>query len=203
MMPPAVLVAGLAVWLVPQSRNGIAVPIDVPGLATSTAALGALVWTIIEAPRVGWISPQTSIGLALSAALWPVLVLVERRRAHPLISPTLLTNRRFTAASVAVAISFFCLFGFMFMIAQYGAYAFWRTHLRVLLRAADIPDPDDALAEVLLALLAGEFYRHLRDRGLHQSQLLATLTALAARTLGGGTTQRSVSPKPAEVLQPD
>jgi len=84
-----------------------------------------------------------------------------------------------------------------------GAYAFWRTHLRVLLRAADIPDPDDALAEVLLAPLAGEFYRHLRDRGLRQSQLLSTLTALAARTLGGGTAQRCVSPKPAEVLHPD
>ncbi|MDQ2883844.1 MAG: TetR/AcrR family transcriptional regulator, partial [Actinomycetota bacterium] len=65
-----------------------------------------------------------------------------------------------------------------------GAYAFWRAHLRVLLRAAGVPDPDDTLAEVLLAPLAGEFYRHLRDRGLTRRRLVATLTELAARTLG-------------------
>ena len=32
-----------------------------------------------------------------------------------------------------------------------GAYGFWRAHLRVLLRAADVPDTEDALAEMLLA----------------------------------------------------
>ncbi len=68
-----------------------------------------------------------------------------------------------------------------------GVYAFWRVHLRVLLRAADVPDPDDALAEVLLAPLAGEFYRHLRDRGLIRSRLVDTLTELAKRTLGVST----------------
>ncbi|MGH3764571.1 MAG: TetR/AcrR family transcriptional regulator [Pseudonocardiaceae bacterium] len=66
-----------------------------------------------------------------------------------------------------------------------GVYAFWRAHVRVLLRAAEVPDPDDALAELLLAPLDGEFYRHLRDRGLTQRRIKAALSALAQRTLGG------------------
>jgi len=73
-----------------------------------------------------------------------------------------------------------------------GAYGFWRAHLRVLLHAADVPDTDDALAEMLLAPLGGELYRHLRGRGLSRAQVVTTLTELANRTLGGNPAQQAV-----------
>ncbi|MGH3903720.1 MAG: hypothetical protein ACRDTE_05960 [Pseudonocardiaceae bacterium] len=73
-----------------------------------------------------------------------------------------------------------------------GAYRFWRAHLRVLLRAADVPDTDDALAEMLLAPLGGELYRYLRGRGLSRAQLVTTLIELANRTLGGNPAQQAV-----------
>lgn len=74
-----------------------------------------------------------------------------------------------------------------------GAYGFWRAHLRVLLRAADLPDPGDALAEVLLAPLAGELYQHLRERGISQQQLVGTLTDLAHRALTNEATPHGAS----------
>lgn len=67
-----------------------------------------------------------------------------------------------------------------------GAYAFWRAHLRVLLRAADVPDPHDSLAEMLLAPLAGEFYRHVRDGGLTKEQMIDSLHRLGLSVLRCG-----------------
>ncbi|GAA5166827.1 hypothetical protein GCM10023321_58570 [Pseudonocardia eucalypti] len=64
-----------------------------------------------------------------------------------------------------------------------GAYAFWRAHLLVLLRAARVPDPHGALAESLLAPLAGEFYAHLREGGLTKPQVLAALHELSHRVM--------------------
>jgi AcrR family transcriptional regulator len=69
-----------------------------------------------------------------------------------------------------------------------GAYSFWRAHLRVLLRAAGVPDPGDVLAEILLAPLAGELVRHLRGRGASAGEIAAGLTELAERVLGAQST---------------
>jgi AcrR family transcriptional regulator len=68
-----------------------------------------------------------------------------------------------------------------------GAYTFWWTHLRVLLRDAGVPDPGDVLADVLLAPLTGELYRHLRDRGQPKQQLSTALADLAHRVLDATT----------------
>jgi hypothetical protein len=79
----------------------------------------ALVYTIIEAPSQGWGSPRTLGGFALAALLAATFVAWERRTAHPMLDLTLFANPRFTAASVCVAISFFALSGFIFLVTQY------------------------------------------------------------------------------------
>lgn len=64
---------------------------------------------------------------------------------------------------------------------QTGAYAFWRTHVRVLLVAAGVPDgvEAEALADVLLAPLAPDVYQHLRDQGTPPEQIVQALDRLA------------------------
>ncbi len=119
-LAPAAVVAAVAAWaVVPGSRDGRRAPLDRPGLVLSVVALGALVHTIIEAPSRGWSSPATVGGFAVAAAAFAGFVVVERRRVDPLIDVTLFTNPRFSAASGAVTVAFFALFGFIFLITQF------------------------------------------------------------------------------------
>src|SRR5262249_43305139 len=46
-------------------------------------------------------------------------IIRERRAAHPMLDVRLFRNMRFSAASGAVTISFFTLFGFIFLITLY------------------------------------------------------------------------------------
>jgi hypothetical protein len=81
--------------------------------------MALLVFTLIEAPAYGWAAARTVAGYALSAALLTAFIAWERHAAHPMLEVGLFRNLRFSAASAAVTISFFTLFGFIFLIAQY------------------------------------------------------------------------------------
>jgi EmrB/QacA subfamily drug resistance transporter len=119
LVPLALLAAGLAVVLVPESRD-LGVPaLDRRGLVISVGMLSLLTYTIIEAPSRGWSSLATLAGFVGAAVLVFVFVVVERRAAHPMLDVRLFRDRRFSAASAAVMITFFALFGFIFVITQY------------------------------------------------------------------------------------
>jgi EmrB/QacA subfamily drug resistance transporter len=109
----------LALFLVPNSQDPSTPPLDFIGLVLSTAALGTLVYTIIEAPDRGWSSTATVVGFALAAVILGVFVMQEARTPHPMLDVRLFTNLRFTAASGAVTSAFFALFGFVFLVTQY------------------------------------------------------------------------------------
>jgi EmrB/QacA subfamily drug resistance transporter len=118
-MTPIAGVAGVLVArYVPTSRDPNAPSVDRAGFALSTATIGLLVYTIIQAPDQGWGSARTVAGFALTAALAAAFVAAERRSAHPMLDLELFRNPRFTAASASVAISFFALSGFIFLVTQ-------------------------------------------------------------------------------------
>jgi EmrB/QacA subfamily drug resistance transporter len=119
MTPIAVIAGVLVAGYVPTSRDPHAPRSDLLGFALSTAMIGLLVYTIIEAPDHGWTSTRTLGGFVLTAALSAAFVTWERRTEHPMLDLSLFRNPRFTAASVSVAISFFALSGFIFIVAQY------------------------------------------------------------------------------------
>ncbi|HWL45336.1 MAG TPA: DHA2 family efflux MFS transporter permease subunit [Ilumatobacter sp.] len=117
---PVVAVALLAAWrLIPESREAHAPRFDGPGFVLSIASIGALVFTIIEAPEWGWTSARTFAGFVAAAVLIGLFVAVELAREHPMLPVTIFANRRFSAASVSITAAFFALFGFVFLIAQY------------------------------------------------------------------------------------
>ncbi|MGL5909135.1 MAG: MFS transporter [Phycicoccus sp.] len=153
LVPFAVVTAAAAWRLVPESRD-LAVPrLDLPGLASSALMLSALTYTIIEAPEHGWTSTFTLAGAAVTTALVVVFVVVERRAEHPMLDLSLFRDRRFSAASGAVTVTFFALFGFIFLITQYMQFVReWgtlSTGARILPVAVSI-----AAASVAGALLA-------------------------------------------------
>jgi EmrB/QacA subfamily drug resistance transporter len=151
--PVALLTAGAAYVLLPESRDPSVPALDLPGLGLSIAMLGTLVYTIIEAPEHGWGSTHTVGGFVLSAVLLLVFVAVERRAAHPMLDLGLFRDRRFSAASGAVTVTFFALFGFIFLITQYfqfvRGYGALSTGARILPVALSI-----AAASVVGAMLA-------------------------------------------------
>ena len=108
-----------AVLFVPASTTEPGARLDRGGLLASVVMLGALVYTIIEAPEHGWGAARSLLGFGLALAAALAFVWWERRQRDPLIDVSLFTNLRFSAASGAVTVAFFALFGFIFLITQF------------------------------------------------------------------------------------
>ena len=106
-------------WLVPESLDPSAPRLDLPGFGLSTLGLVALVWAIIEAPSSGWTSPAILAALGAAASLLLAFVAWERRTPHPMLDVDLFRNRRFSAASGAITLSFFAMFGAIYFLTQY------------------------------------------------------------------------------------
>jgi EmrB/QacA subfamily drug resistance transporter len=119
MAPVAAVAVALAALAVPRSREPDAPAVDIPGLVLSSAAMALLVFTVIEAPSYRWASARSLGSFAASAVLLAAFIAWERRAAHPMLDVRLFRNMRFSAASGAVTVSFFTLFGFIFLITQY------------------------------------------------------------------------------------
>jgi EmrB/QacA subfamily drug resistance transporter len=136
MAPVAALAIALVIASVPASRNTDAAPVDIPGLVLSAAAMGLLVFTIIEAPDYGWTSVRSLLGFAASAVLLAVFIWWEQRTRYPMLDVRLFRNMRFSAASGAVTVAFFTLLGFIFLITLYfqfvRGYAPLSTGVRLL-----------------------------------------------------------------------
>jgi EmrB/QacA subfamily drug resistance transporter len=119
-MTPIAAIAGVLVAAyVPGSRDPHAPRTDRAGFALSTATVALLTYTIIEAPSQGWESARTFASFTITAVLAGAFVGWERSTNEPMLDLSLFRNPRFTAASASVAISFFALSGFIFLVTQY------------------------------------------------------------------------------------
>lgn len=121
-VPIGAIAGGLALAYVPTSRDPARPPVDRVGLGLSTLAILLLVYTVIEAPERGWLSAITLAGFVVSALLLAGFVAYERRVEAPLLDVKLFRSGRLSAASLAVTLAFFALFGFIFLITQYFQY---------------------------------------------------------------------------------
>ena len=94
----------LAPRVVPESRLvGVRRRFDPLGAVTVTGALLLLVYTISNAPQVGWASARTVALLAVSAALLAAFVVIEARAAAPLM-PLRIFRLRMVAVSNTVGL---------------------------------------------------------------------------------------------------
>jgi len=105
--------------LVPDSRDPAAPRVDVPGALLSIAGLATVLWGLIEGPTRGWTSPAVlgafTVGLALVAGfLW-----WEQHTDQPMLDIGFFRNPRFSAASLAITLTFMALMGVIFGLTQY------------------------------------------------------------------------------------
>jgi EmrB/QacA subfamily drug resistance transporter len=116
---PIVVLALLAGrFVVPPSRNAHPGALDPVGAVLSIAGLVALVYAVIEAPNAGWLSGRTlglagaGIAVLIAWASW------ENRSGHPMVNLRIFRNARFSAASIAITLTFLALFGWLFLFTQ-------------------------------------------------------------------------------------
>jgi EmrB/QacA subfamily drug resistance transporter len=118
-VPFIILTIVAVLVLVPNSRDEHAPRLDVLGTILSTTGLVALLYGIIEGPSDGWGDPLIVVAFVAAVVLLTSFVLWERHTDHPILDVRFFQNPRFTAASVAVTLVFFAMFGSLFFVSQY------------------------------------------------------------------------------------
>ncbi|MFJ2666497.1 MFS transporter [Nocardia fluminea] len=118
-IPVALVILAFTRFLVPESKAAHVGRLDVVGIALSLLSVTTLVWTIIEAPNQGWLSPASLVGFAFAVVCFAVFIRWETRTSSPVLNMSLFRIRRFSLPAVAIMVAYFSMFGFLFMITQY------------------------------------------------------------------------------------
>jgi EmrB/QacA subfamily drug resistance transporter len=115
----AALVAGLR--LVPSDARVVraARSFDVAGAVALTAAMLLLVFTVVEAPTVGWGATRTLVSFAGVAAILAAFVAIERRTRSPLVRLGILRSAPLVQANFGAMMLIGGWFGFQFIATLY------------------------------------------------------------------------------------
>jgi EmrB/QacA subfamily drug resistance transporter len=111
-----VIVALTPRWITGTARRPG--PLDVPGAATSTFAMGAIVYGLIHAGAAGW-DGQTFLTLGTGIALLVAFLLIERRQSRPVLPLHLLDDSRRVAAYATLFLIPGSVFGSFFFLTQF------------------------------------------------------------------------------------
>jgi EmrB/QacA subfamily drug resistance transporter len=172
-LPIVVLALAAAPSLVPESRDPKQSRLDPLGAVLSTAGLGVLTWSIIEAAERGWTDAVVLGGFGVAAAALAGFVAWELRTASPMLDVRLFRVRRFTGASVSIALVFFSLFGAIYFLTTYLQSVMDYGALDAGLRVTPV-----ALGLVLGGPLSAKLAGRLGTRNVVAGGLLVVATAL-------------------------
>jgi EmrB/QacA subfamily drug resistance transporter len=120
-VPVALAVVALSPSLLRESRDREhGRRFDVAGAVTITAALVALVYAVVEAPRAGWADGQTLGLLALSAGLLALFAWIEARSPAPLAPLRIFRSRALVGGNLVMLALGMLAFGMPFILTQYA-----------------------------------------------------------------------------------
>ncbi|MBR7837016.1 MFS transporter [Actinospica durhamensis] len=116
-------IGALAIYLtgrfVPESKAKRGKRFDPVGQLLVVTFLGPVTAAVIEGPRHGWNSPLVVGLFALAAVSVLGLVLVERRRAEPLVEIRFFRSPPFAGAALIALVALMTLGGFLFLNTLY------------------------------------------------------------------------------------
>lgn len=120
-VPVALVTLIAAIRLVPDAGRVATArrSFDLAGAAAITAAMLLAVFTVVEAPDVGWGSGRTIASVAGVAALLAGFVALERRTSHPLVRLGILRSGSLVRASIGAMSLFGGWVGFQFILTLY------------------------------------------------------------------------------------
>lgn len=114
------LVAGA--FLLPKSREDRGDRLDPVGSVLSIVGLAATLYGVIEVPAKGWSNGEVLAGFGLGIGAIAAFIVWEKRIDHPMLDMRFFKNPRFTAANTAVTLTFFAMFGSLFLMTQYWQF---------------------------------------------------------------------------------
>ena len=92
---------------------------DAPGAVGMTAAMLLLVFTLVEAPTVGWVSARSLLSFAGSAALFGAFIWHENRTRLPLVRLGIFRSGPLVRANLGAMVLFGSWVGFQFILTLY------------------------------------------------------------------------------------
>jgi EmrB/QacA subfamily drug resistance transporter len=170
------LIAGM--FLIPTSKDPSAPKLDPFGAVLSIVSLVSIVYALIEAPTEGWTSPKTLGILAFGLVVLGLFVLWERHSDHPMLDVGFFRNPRFSAANAAITLTFFAMFGSIFMLTQYMQFTLGYTPLESGIRL---------LPYAFTMMIVAPSSAHIAERFGSKATIATglTLTALALFLMTG------------------
>ena len=117
-IPIAALAIIAAVALMPESK-GPWRKADPLGMVLSMAGMVALVWTIIELPKLGLTDPATLTSLAVTVLCLGGFAYWEMRAPSPMVPLSLFRDRVFTGSSFSLVLLTFANGGLMLVLTQF------------------------------------------------------------------------------------
>ena len=121
-VPFVLLAVPLGLRWLPESRRPGVPPLDIPGVALSTLALGGIVFTLIEGVDAGWTSPAVIMAGITGVVAGVAFVAIELRRRHPLFDVRVLARRRVAAGALVILAAYVATLGMLFVLPQYVQY---------------------------------------------------------------------------------
>jgi EmrB/QacA subfamily drug resistance transporter len=101
-MPICAVLATGVVKIIDESRDPTPRTLDLLGIALFAAAMFSVTWALILGPERGWTSAGVSLRACVGVLLFSAFVIVERRRAHPMLDLRLFRSMPFVGAVVAM-----------------------------------------------------------------------------------------------------
>ncbi|MET0146117.1 MAG: DHA2 family efflux MFS transporter permease subunit [Ilumatobacteraceae bacterium] len=180
------LVAGY--FFVPTSKDPNQGQLDPFGAILSIVGLGSLLFGIIEGPSKGWTDPWVLGAFALGIVAMASFITWELHSTHPMLDMRFFKNPRFTAANSAITMTFFAMFGSMFLMTQYWQFVHGYSPLGAGVRM--IPY---ATTMMVVAPLSARFVERLGTKRVVTTGLLIVATALTALSFIQATTPYPVA----------
>ena len=117
-LPLCAVAFAATVAFVPES-TGPRRRLDLVGQILGTMCLAALVFTLIEAGRLGWSSPVIVVALVTLGVSASAFMVFEGRGTHPMLNPRDFRSHTFAAANAASALMNFGMLGLLFALSLF------------------------------------------------------------------------------------
>lgn len=138
-IPIILLALSLGLMFVPNSKDSKKTPLDPVGAVLSIAALGTILYAIIEAPSLGWTSSEMILISGLGIILTYMFVKWERRTEYPMLPIGFFKFNGFSLGLIAIMLASFVMFSFMFTQMLHFQLVRGHTALEAAVRFLPLP----------------------------------------------------------------